>query len=362
MKKHLLLLAAGLGLVSCGNYEESKRPEYTIPEAVSLIERGEDGNYKLKVNEAGNWNIFAGTSINNVEWNQAIGTVEGNANEEFVYTPKASHERPFFALTNGTDTLYTSNRSLYLDNAINFRDLGGLKTTDGRFVKWGAIFRSAELKELSDEDKQSFKDLHIKTIVDLRSDQEIEDAPDDYPKNAGIKWVHNPLGVANPAAMDSLFDIVRSADPESNFGAKFMADANKNFPSSGQESVKATFDVLLQNETPMVFHCTAGKDRTGYTSAMILSALGVDRETITEEYLASNYYRYSENESSLKKAAQFYGIDHRILRQMMDVRKEYIGAAFDVIDNQYGGVENYLKTEIGLTDNDLQALRDQYLY
>lgn len=362
MKKHFLMLATGLGLASCGNYEQSSKPEYTVPEAVNLIERGEDGNYKLKVNEAGTWKIFAGTSLNQVEWNNAIGTVKGNGAEEFVYTPTASHDRPFFALTNGTDTLYTSNRSLYLDNAINFRDIGGLKTTDGRYVKWGKIFRSAELKDLSDEDKQSFKDLHIKTIVDLRSDKEIEEAPDDYPENAGIHWIHNPLGVGNPAKMDSLFDIIRKADPESNVGADFMVDANRNFPTYGQECVKTTFDILLNNETPMVFHCTAGKDRTGYTSALILSALGVDRETITQEYLASNYYRFGENESSLKKAAQFYGIDHRVLRPMMDVRKEYIQAAFDVIDNQYGGVENYLKTEIGLTDNDLQALRNQYLY
>ena len=89
------MLVAGLCLASCGNYEQSSRPEYTIPEAVSLIERDEDGNYKLKVNEAGNWTIFPGTSLNNVEWNHAIGSIIGNGSEEFVYTPKASHERRF---------------------------------------------------------------------------------------------------------------------------------------------------------------------------------------------------------------------------------------------------------------------------
>lgn len=357
MKKFSIALLASAALWSCGNYEQTEKPAYTLTEPVTIVERAENGDYELQINKAGTWQIFEGASIKSIDWQKPIATATGS----YVFSPQ-KNARPYFALVNGKDTLYSSSRAVYMENAINFRDLGGIPTQDGRYTKWGKIFRSAELQDLSKEDQQTFRELGIGSIIDLRSDKEIEEAPDNYPQDADIVWIHNPFGNLSGAQMDSLFDLIKNADPEGCVGEDFMEKANHDFALSGQENVKRTFDELLQKDRPVLFHCTAGKDRTGFTSALILSALGVERDVVVQEYLLSNYYRHGENEESLKKAANFMGLDHRILRPMMAVKANYINSAFAVIDSQFGGVDNYLKNSVGLTDADLNQLRETYLY
>ncbi|PNW29091.1 tyrosine-protein phosphatase [Formosa algae] len=258
--------------------------------------------------------------------------------------------------------MFLSEREIDFENTVNFRDIGGIKTVNGKHTKWGMLFRSGELSELTDADLAYMESLNIKTILDLRTDEEIEDKPDMYP--AGVKWKHLPIGdLGNKADMNKMMDTIRNADPETFDGGKLMEELSVKFINS-KTNFKALFAELLSQDgdrTPLLFHCTAGKDRTGFSSAFILRALGVDKNTIIDEYTLSNYYRYEYNEETVEKAAKFYGLDQRILRPMMSVRPEWLKKGFDEIDKQYGSFDNYL-LEIGVDSTAKANLRAKFLH
>ena len=109
----------------------------------------------------------------------------------------------------------------------------------------------------------------------------------------------------------------------------------------------------------MVYHCTGGKDRTGYTTAMILLALGVDRKTITEDYLMSNYYRRDANLKNMRRI-RLTGLDPETIDYAILVRKEYMDAVFDVIDEKYGGNAAYLEAKFSLTEEKRNELKRRY--
>ena len=123
------------------------------------------------------------------------------------------------------------------------------------------------------------------------------------------------------------------------------------------------FDSLLSNKTisPMLFHCTAGKDRTGIAAALILYALGVDEQTIFEDYEATNYYRRNENAKTITQMTKYYGLDEKIASNLMGAKKEYIAATFASIRSNFGTIESYLEKELELNAAKINKLRKIYL-
>ncbi|MEM9327069.1 MAG: tyrosine-protein phosphatase, partial [Bacteroidota bacterium] len=123
------------------------------------------------------------------------------------------------------------------------------------------------------------------------------------------------------------------------------------------------FDMLLEEDSyPLVFHCTAGKDRTGLLSALILSALEVPQDVIFNEYLLSNYFRYDKIERNAKLGAWILGIDPVASRSIMDVRNEYLASSFEAIEREYGSLDRYFNEALDLTQEDLARLRELLLY
>jgi protein-tyrosine phosphatase len=138
-------------------------------------------------------------------------------------------------------------------------------------------------------------------------------------------------------------------------------DVMKSFADTLATDVKPVFDLMLSDkaDAPLLYHCTGGKDRTGYMTAMILLALGVERKTITEDYLMSNYYRRDLNIRNMKRA-RLIGLDAETLEYAMLVRKEYMDAVFEVIDTKYGGNASYLEAKFGLTEEKRNELKRRY--
>ncbi|WP_435136070.1 tyrosine-protein phosphatase [Formosa sp. A9] len=359
LHKTISLIAAAILANSCADYEKAEQPVYTLNETI-LVNRLDNNNYQLILNSKGNWSIYKGANANAIQWNEVASLNEANNTAEIKN--ESPTKRLFFAAVNGADTLYLSEREINLEKAYNFRDMGGIKTADGKQTKWGMLFRSGEIAELSEADLAYMKTLNIKTILDLRSDQEIEDKPDTYPSQ--VNWKHLPIGdMGKNGKMEEMMKVLKEADPETFDSSKLMEEASIQFVGSTEQFKKMFADLLNEDEvqTPLLFHCTAGKDRTGFSSAFILRALGVDQETIINEYLLSNYFRFEHNEDMVKKAARYYGMDQRILRPLMGVKAEWLKKGFNEIDTQYGSFDNYLMA-IGVDSTAKAKLKTKFLY
>lgn len=356
--KNTMALAAMVVASSCADYQKSEQPPYTLNETI-YVQRLDNNDYELKLNSTGNWTIYKGTSANAINWDEIASLSEGKPS--VVVKNETPNKRLFFAAVTGADTLYFSEREINLKKAYNFRDLGGIPTTDGKHTKWGLIYRSGEIAELSKEDLAYMQELGLKTILDLRSDEEIEEKPDMYPAN--VAWKHLPIGdMGKQSKMKEMMKTIQEADPETFSADELMEAASVQFVNS-TNNFKILFEELLDENserTPLLYHCTAGKDRTGFSSAFILRALGVDEQTVIDEYVLSNYFRYEHNEDMVEKAAKYYGIDQRILRPMMGVKAQWLQKGFDEIKNKYGSFDNYLR-EIGVDSSAQVQLRAKFL-
>lgn len=252
-------------------------------------------------------------------------------------------------------------KSALLSNAANFRDAGGHRTENGQWVKTGILYRSDQLDRLSDDDLGRMLALNVGTIVDLRTQSERSHEPDRVP--AGV--THMVLDVAKDAE-GSIGGDMRSAMAKiaAGEGAKMLIEANRDFVNvaSARHSYAELIKKVAYGDDALVYHCTAGKDRTGWASAVILSLLGVSRTEIVKDYMASNQYLAEKNKRTLamvKAANPTFVAQH--LEDVMTVRPEFIEAAFHEVDVQFGSMENYAQNALGLDAATIQQLKNRLL-
>jgi protein-tyrosine phosphatase len=249
----------------------------------------------------------------------------------------------------------SAQRHVVLQGAANFRDLGGYKTKDGHEVKWGKVYRSADISKLTDADLQVLRDKHITTDVDFRGHQESAAAPDKLNPNTDY--------ILCPAGSDSLNNsMMKGMMAHRNNGDSLITSFYKN-TTYLKDRYKPFFDKLinLPDDQSLLFHCTAGKDRTGIGAALFLYSLGVPYNTIVEDYTATNYYRKDENVKAIGGMTKMMNIDPNAAKAMMAAKKEYLDATFAAINQQYGSVDNFLKSQIGLTNQQVKTLKAKYL-
>ncbi len=249
----------------------------------------------------------------------------------------------------------SAKRHVVLRGAANFRDLGGYTTTDGHHVKWGEIYRSADISKLNDDDLAILKGRSITYDVDLRGHQESAQAPDKL--NPGTDYILCPAG------SDGLNTWMKSIAHIKGNGGDSLMVAFYSKTDSLALRYKPFFDKLLGLPAgqALVFHCTAGKDRTGIAAALLLYSLGVPYDTIVKDYTATNYYRIAENKKAIDGMVKFMHIDTNVATDMLQAKKEYIDATFNAINAQYGSVDNYLRTQIGLNDQKVALLKRKFL-
>ena len=181
------------------------------------------------------------------------------------------------------------HRKLAMDGADNFRDLGGYQTKDGKTVKWGVLYRSDSLAELSDQDLLFIQRLGVKQIVDFRTPFEKEEDPDRIPD--GVKYVEREIDV-DGTAVKELFEKISSGDIDDLNAVELMENANRAFVTSQQGVYGPHLKSLLsdENNLPSVAHCTGGKDRAGFGAAITLLALGVPEHTVVQDFMLTNEY------------------------------------------------------------------------
>jgi protein-tyrosine phosphatase len=249
----------------------------------------------------------------------------------------------------------SSKRHVVLQGAANFRDLGGYTTADGEHVKWGKIYRSADISKLTDADLGILKAKNITYDVDLRGHQESAQAPDRLNPNTDY--------ILCPAGSDSLNTWMKDMAHIKGKGGDSLMVVFYSKTTYLADRYKPFFNKLLNlpADQSLVFHCTAGKDRTGIGAALLLYSLGVPYETIVKDYTATNYYRAGENEKAINGMVSYMHIDKDVATGMLQAKKEYLDATFAAIVKQYGSVDNFLKTQVGLDDQKIAKLKSEYL-
>jgi protein-tyrosine phosphatase len=261
------------------------------------------------------------------------------------------------------ENLREDYRKLPFTGAHNFRDLGGYKTEDGRRIKWGKIYRSDNLHSLTDEDVKYLSRLNIKSVVDFRSDEERESEPDRLTPD--MTQVLLPIKF-QPKELDdeTLKNLMKNLTFGTLDSSNLLTDFNIVIVKDFADEYKKFFRHVIENNAePIVFHCTAGKDRAGFASAMILTVLGVPREKVIEDYLLTNTYVKDHVDSEMLEIElkTFFRADTDNLRKINLVAERYIQAAFDTIDSEWGGMDNYISTALSLTEEDILKLQNFYL-
>jgi protein-tyrosine phosphatase len=243
----------------------------------------------------------------------------------------------------------TPARHLNLSGASNFRDLGGYATGDGRTVRWRQIFRSNHLGHLTDDDVVILRDLGVRSAFDFRGSEERAAALCAMPEIA----VHS-LPV-EPTVVAALRAIAAGGTPLStDHAVEVMCDSYRSYVQNNTRHFRSLFAHLLEDHAPLVIHCTAGKDRTGFACALILHTLGVNDEVIAEDYLLTNrFYRRDPSVSS--------DLPDEVRQVLGTVQPAFLAAAFETIDAGYGSLDGYLRDGLGIGDAERSRLRELYL-
>lgn len=253
-------------------------------------------------------------------------------------------------------------RLIGLEGVQNARDIGGYRTADGRTVKWGVIFRTASLEGLTLADMAVLSGHNLQAVHDLRSVEERQSEPTEWTGDAAPRFVAHDYTM-DMAGFAQLFQGEVTEDrARATFEAMYPEILKMQQPQH-----RALFADLLTGEGAVLYHCTAGKDRTGVATALILSALGVPRETILQDYELSNRYydpEYGQDDAHAgddPMVAAFLSLPEDVRAVFMGVDADYLQAVFDHIDQNYGSVEAYLDREIGVDAADIARLQDLYL-
>ncbi|WOH63219.1 tyrosine-protein phosphatase [Bradyrhizobium sp. BWA-3-5] len=243
----------------------------------------------------------------------------------------------------------TPARHLHLSGASNFRDLGGYATGDGRTVRWRQIFRSNHLGHLTDDDVVILRDLGVRSAFDFRGSEERAAALCAMPEIA----VHS-LPV-EPTVVAALRAIAAGGTPLStDHAVEVMCDSYRSYVQNNTRHFRSLFAHLLEDHAPLVIHCTAGKDRTGFACALILHTLGVPEDVIAEDYLLTNrFYRRDPNHS--------IDLPDEVSQVLGSVQAAFLAAAFQAIDADYGDLESYIRDGLGIGQSERAHLEARYL-
>jgi len=241
------------------------------------------------------------------------------------------------------------SRSNLLIGASNFRDLGGYAVPDGRVVRWRRIFRSDHLAALTAHDLRVLTDLGLGRAVDFRGQAESAALAYDLPD---VRYQALPI---EPTVLQRAKEMARAGRQiTAPVAVQLMQDTYRAFVSDNARQFAGLFAQLLAEDTPLVFHCTAGKDRTGFAAALILLALGVPRPVVMQDYLLTNgLYRRPQ---SLVSSAP-----NEVLDVIWRVQEDFLQAALQAVDRDHGGVLPYLAQRLGVDDAARRRLADLYL-
>jgi protein-tyrosine phosphatase len=261
-------------------------------------------------------------------------------------------------------------RHIDLEGQKNFRDLGGYNNIYGESVRWRILFRSGDLYDLTDTDLLIVNNLDLQLVIDFRSKEEIDERPDRSP--AGAETLNDPITIEGfEELFNYFFDYVLETGDTSQLTVSNIANLYASVYTDNIEQFKVMFSEVINNENrPVLIHCRGGKDRTGFSAALILASLQVPDEVIFEDYLLSNEYLKESTEETLdyyeKTIEQNTGNtpteeDMERISNLFEVRQAYMEIAFQNVVDQYETFEEFIFNGLEISEYELEEFRNRVL-
>lgn len=310
---------------------------------IEIIRDKQSKAASLKIEAVDNWKLYAGTSYASI--NQESPILEGGGSGLFPLNVSESI-RIYFEAISQDQKIFLSERHLPMTGGYNFRDLGGFKTKDGRYTKWGRLFRADELSNLTEDDLKYLASIPITSVIDFRAQSEAKRSPDKLPETVQFTYpiAITPGNLSNEGIQANLL--------KTNIDVQ-MKQMNRLLVSD-PVCVRAfrIFFAIVQNNlsAPLIFHCSAGKDRTGMAAALVLYALGVDEATIMQDYLSSKIYLSDKYDAFIAKYPRAASI--------FTVKSMFLHAGINQIKRDHGSVMDFLTKVLKV---DIVRMRRLYL-
>lgn len=255
-------------------------------------------------------------------------------------------------------------RLLDIQNGQNFRDLGGYQTNDGHHVKWHRLIRSGSLANLNQADLQTLVKIPVTLDLDFRAPEEVNRSQDHVPTTA--QYHHLPVFKSDETDASHSDEEIADRMAQPGNGYRHMLDVYRRMVTvpTAKAAYQEMFRLLLSNDHgATLFHCTAGKDRTGMGAFLILSALQVPLDTIKQDYLLTNEatHDFRHNWLQMLRAEGESEVVVQNRHDLGSVSLDYLNEALKIIEKDYGDVDHYLTDYLQLSQEDLAVLRQQYL-
>lgn len=259
----------------------------------------------------------------------------------------------------GNEAVVTERR-LGMQGTPNFRDFGGYNTTDGRRVRWGYMYRSGQLNNLTEQDLELLDSLQLDLVCDFRRLEEQETEPSRLPTARPPRIASLPIV---PGSNSRFLEEANQHLGEYDAMYRFMIEINQDFADRQRHTYARMFREILDTEDArFLVHCAAGKDRTGFAAALVLLALGVPRDTVMADYLLTA--RYFTPDTQLARLQRKYDMEHldaAAILPMLEVHDVYLDRGLDFITANYGSLQEYLSQALGVGPTELEELRRRYL-
>lgn len=253
----------------------------------------------------------------------------------------------------------SNGRVVPLQGGRNFRDLGGYEAADGWRVKWGMVFRSGSLAGLTPSDWQTLVARGVRAMCDLRTPRERDSEPFAWKDAPGLAYYARDYA----SSFGELRELLKGSLPTGDAARKAMLAGYRELPFEQSPAYRRIFQHLASNEVPLIFNCSAGKDRAGTAAALVLSALGVKRETIIEDFVFTNEAVDLRNvlQGTSDKASLLSRRSPDVVSAILDADPRYIESALDSVQERHGSIERYLHEVLGISDRDLLSIRSHLL-
>jgi protein tyrosine/serine phosphatase len=352
MFKNITYILIGLcSLTSCIDYGK--------PEIHTICQQDDVGNYQIKWETVpeleGTVNIYVSATPDSFVMDQPV-TTANISDGVATYISDDNNSRPYFKLVfNNQYSQITASRSISMDSVQNMRDLGGYFDPDGKMTRWGKVYRSGDLSNLSKDDNKRLDNLHIHTIIDLRTDSEVSREPIHY-KKANV--IHIPIPMGHIEDVPTLIREERMLKGDVNV---YLEDCYLQFVANDNAQWNKVLSIFQdQDSYPILLTCSEGKDRSGYASALLLSLLGIPEETMMSDYMASNddidILRYASDADTMSTNVQ------EAVTILLTANESLMKICLQKIKKEYGSMDSYLKKELGMNEKKTNRIKRALLY